>query len=384
MADQVTNYKCPACTGPLRFDEKSGKLVCDYCGSVYEPAEIEKLYAKKDQEAANAQARAEQKENAGGQEARSAGSDAAGNAWNFSAGGGSWGAEAQNLRVYSCPSCGAELICDATTAATSCPYCGNPTIIPGQFTGGLRPEFVIPFRQDKNAAVSALKRHYGGKVFLPSAFKSGSHLEEVKGVYIPFWLFDAGAEGEASFHGTRTHVYMSGDYEITETEHYEIFRSGWLDFSKVPVDASSKTDDNFMDSIEPFAYQDLKAFSTAYLPGFYADKYDVPADECAGRAEQRCENTLVGELRGTVIGYDSVMPEGSRIRMRRGTAHYALLPVWMLTTKWNGKNYMFMMNGQTGKMVGDLPMSWGKFWGFFFGLTAILTFIFAAIGGLIF
>ena len=176
MANQVTNYKCPACTGPLRFDSATGKLQCDFCGSSYEVAEIEKLYAEKDAQAAGAFRQAEEQAAADGEWASASSSD--------------WGADAEKLRVYSCPSCGAELICDETTSATSCPYCGNNTIVPGQFSGALKPDYVLPFKLDKAAAVAALKKHYGGKKLLPKAFSNENHIEEVKGVYVPFWLYD--------------------------------------------------------------------------------------------------------------------------------------------------------------------------------------------------
>lgn len=143
MANQVTNYKCPACTGPLRFDSATGKLQCDFCGSSYEVAEVEKLYAEKDAQAAGAFRQAEEQAAADGEWASASGSD--------------WGADAEKLRVYSCPSCGAELFCDETTSATSCPYCGNNTIVPGQFSGALKPDYVLPFKLDKAAAVAALK-----------------------------------------------------------------------------------------------------------------------------------------------------------------------------------------------------------------------------------
>ena len=163
MATQLTNYQCPACTGPLHFDGASGKLVCDFCGSSYDTAEIEALYAEKE---AAAETAAQNKQ-----------APPPDSVWSEN--------EAAGLRSYSCPSCGAELICDETTAATSCPYCGNPTVIAGQFGGMQRPELVLPFVLDKNAAKAALKKYYRGKRFLPNAFSSQNHIEEIKGVYVP-------------------------------------------------------------------------------------------------------------------------------------------------------------------------------------------------------
>lgn len=380
MPTQVTNYQCPACTGPLHYSAKSGKLACDYCGSSFDVAEIEALYARKEAEAAAAKQAADAKaEAAQAAKAEAAEAAAASGGWDTSDLSRDWGAEADSLRVYSCPSCGAELICDQSTAATACPYCGNPAIVPGQFSGALRPDYILPFRLSKDDAVQALRAHYKGKPFLPRSFTSANHIEQIQGVYVPFWLFDGGAEGAASYRASNTNVFETGDYEITETRHYHVVRAGSLAFEKIPVDASSKMPDDHMDSIEPFDYAQLRPFSTAYLPGYLADKYDVTIDDSRDRADTRCRETLAQALRDTVTGYGACVTEREDIALRRGKVHYALLPVWMLSTKWRGQDFLFAMNGQTGKLVGDLPTDRGRFWGMFAAIAAPLTVALTAI-----
>lgn len=380
MPTQVTNYQCPACTGPLHYSAKSGKLACDYCDSSFDVAEIEALYARKEAEAAAAKQAADAKaEAAQAAKAEAAEAAAASGGWDTSDLSRDWGAEADGLRVYSCPSCGAELICDQSTAATACPYCGNPAIVPGQFSGALRPDYILPFRLSKDDAVQALRAHYKGKPFLPRSFTSANHIEQIQGVYVPFWLFDGGAEGAASYRASNTNVYETGDYEITETRHYHVVRAGSLAFEKIPVDASSKMPDDHMDSIEPFDYAQLRPFSTAYLPGYLADKYDVTIDDSRDRADTRCRETLAQALRDTVTGYGACVTEREDIALRRGKVHYALLPVWMLSTKWREQDFLFAMNGQTGKLVGDLPTDRGRFWGMFAAIAAPLTVALTAI-----
>lgn len=380
MPTQVTNYQCPACTGPLHYSAKSGKLECDYCGSSFDVAEIEALYARKEAEAAAAKQAADAKaEAAQAAKAEAAEAAAASGGWDTSDLSRDWGAEADGLRVYSCPSCGAELICDQSTAATACPYCGNPAIVPAQFSGALRPDYILPFRLSKDDAVQALRAHYKGKPFLPRSFTSANHIEQIQGVYVPFWLFDGGAEGAASYRASNTNVFETGDYEITETRHYHVVRAGSLAFEKIPVDASSKMPDDHMDSIEPFDYAQLRPFSTAYLPGYLADKYDVTIDDSRDRADTRCRETLAQALRDTVTGYGACVTEREDIALRRGKVHYALLPVWMLSTKWRGQDFLFAMNGQTGKLVGDLPTDRGRFWGMFAAIAAPLTVALTAI-----
>jgi len=358
MPSQVTNYKCPACTGPMHYAGDSGRLECDYCGGSYSVEEIEKLYADKDAAAAAA---AEQ------------------TAWDTSGLSEDWGGEGANLKTYSCPSCGAQLICDAATAATSCPYCGNPTIVPGQFTGSLKPDYVLPFRQTKEQAVAALREHYRGKKLLPGVFMKENHIQEIKGVYVPFWLFDADVDTDLSFHATRSRTETMPDERIVHTEHYNVHRAGTVHFLRIPVDASQKMPDEYMDSVEPFDYEDLKAFSTAYLPGYLADIPDVSVEECSARADRRAINTALEEVRATVSGYDTVEETGRRLQLRRGAVHYGLLPIWMLSTRWGGKNFLFAVNGQTGKAIGDLPVSMGRYWGYWLAITAGVTAVATAI-----
>ena len=357
MAEKTTNYQCPACTGPLHYDGTSGKLVCDYCGSAYDVKDIEARYAKK-QAAADTAAEGDAKK-----AARLPRQDSP--VWSE--------AEAEGLNSYSCPTCGAELVCDETTAATTCPYCGNPTVLGGKLSGKLKPEYILPFKLDKKAAIAQLTRYYKGKAFLPKAFKSQNHIAEIQGVYVPFWLYDAKADARGRYEGQNSESHREGDYMVTTTQHYDVRREGSADFAKVPVDGSSKMPNTHMDAIEPFDYGDLKPFSTAYLPGYLADKYDVTVDDSRARADRRSRETLENALRETVTGYGTCVTDHTDIRLHRGKVHYALLPVWMLSTKWNGESFLFAMNGQTGKLVGDLPTDRGRYWGTFGAIAGVVT-----------
>jgi len=361
MANQINNYQCPACTGPLHYEGSSGKLECEYCGSAYEVAEIEKMYAEAEKKAKEAYAQAQ----------------ASGDGWDDS-GFSSWGEDANGLKTYSCPSCGAELICDETTAATSCPYCGNNTIVPGQFEDTIKPDLVIPFKLNKDAAVDALKNHYKGKKLLPKSFISSNRVEEISGVYVPFWLFDGSASGETTYKAEKKRSERRGNDEDIYTEHFNVQRAGSTVFEKVPVDASSKMPSGHMDSIEPFDYAEIKEFSTAYLPGYLADKYDIDVETSAPRADLRFKNTMLSDLRDTVEGYDSVTTTSENVKLERGDVKYALFPVWMLSTKFKDETYTFAMNGQTGKMVGDLPVDKSRLFGHFAAWFAALMVIICA------
>ena len=378
MSTGVVNYQCPSCTAPLRFDAESGQLECDFCGSSFSVAEVEDVYAAKSEEAKRAgeaiEASAASSEGADAPDSATEGAGgvsvgtaeevvSSSAAADVSAGAGVAQVRQQtavapvpSMVIYNCPSCGAELICDETTVATSCPYCDNHTVIPTRYSGEFKPDFVLPFAKTKEEAIAALKSHYKGRPFLPDTFTDGNHVKEVKGVYVPFWLFDGSASGSASFEATRSRTYLSGNYRVTETDHFDVYRSGSISFLGIPVDASTKMPDDYMDSIEPFDYRALVPFSPAYLPGYLADKPDVDVEACGERADARAEVTVLDNLRDTVVGYEMVLARGSSTGVVRERSHYAMLPVWMLSTRWEDAPYLFAMNAQTGKMVGDLPV----------------------------
>ena len=293
------------------------------------------------------------------------------------------GDENGNLVSYVCESCGGEIVADRTMAASSCPYCGNPVIVMKQLSGMLKPDLVIPFKLDKKEAENRLRNHLKGKALLPSLFKKENRIKEIKGVYVPFWLYDCDAEADIRCRATRLSFWTSGDYEYTATDHFLVSRSGEIGFDNVPVDGSRKMEDALMESIEPFHLEEAVDFQTAYLAGYLADKYDVSSEECAARANERIRTSTVNSFMDTVAGYSSCIPEHTGIRLKQGRITYALLPVWVLNTMYKGEKYTFAMNGQTGKFVGNLPTDKGKAVGIAAGvftasflLTMLITMLF--------
>lgn len=325
-------FKCPCCDGGIEFDSKSQKMKCPFCGTEFDLEVLEQYdEALKAQPEDNMQ-------------------------WDEMAGRDWQEGETEGMRVYACSSCGGEIVGDETTGATECPFCGNPVVMTGQFAGALKPDLVIPFKLDKNAAIEALKKHYCGKRLLPKVFADENRIKEVKGIYVPFWLFGADAEGYVRYKATRVRAWSDSNYRYTETSHFAVVRAGGLGFENVPVDGSSKIEDALMESIEPFDLSEAVDFNTAYLSGFFADKYDVDAESSISRANERIKRSTEQAFADTVHGYSSVTPVSTNIGLTGGKAKYALYPVWMLSTQWNGETYTFAMNAQTGKLVGDLPM----------------------------
>nr|AGS53997.1 hypothetical protein [uncultured bacterium contig00088] len=281
--------------------------------------------------------------------------------WDESEAGAEWADDELNeLSTGSCPSCGAELVGDQNTAAMVCPSCGNTQIVLKRLDGLLKPDYVIPFALDKKRAVESLKGFYKGKRLLPDSFKQENRINGIQGVYLPFWLFDAQADARIRYKASKVKTWSDSQYSYTKTDFYSVVREGSLSFEKIPVDGSEKTDDAYMDAIEPFDYKQLLEFQTAYLSGYLAEKYDVDAAKSKERAGVRIKNSIEHEFRKSVAGYASVSTENSVVDVKEGTVSYGFFPTWILNTKYKKENYLFIMNGQTGLLAGRLPVDSGK------------------------
>ncbi len=330
---ELMEYKCPCCGGKMEFDSSLQKMKCPFCDTEFE-VETLKSYDEvlKSSEAAPDEMTWQETPR---------------DEWS--------GEEADGMSVYVCNSCGGEIVCDETTAATHCPFCGNPVIMTGRLKGALRPDYVIPFQLDKEAAKAAFARHLKGKTLLPKAFKTDHHIDEIKGVYVPFWLFDTDSNAQITYRATKVRVWSDSRYNYTDTRHYSVTRGGSVRFEHIPVDGCSKIPNDLTESLEPFDFTKAVDFQTAYLSGYLADKYDVNDEQCVTRANERVRKSTESEFQSTVTGYQSVRPESVNIQLTNSKAKYALFPVWLMTTTWNGQHYLFAMNGQTGKFVGNLP-----------------------------
>lgn len=346
---EITNYKCSSCGGTLQFDSAKQKLICTSCGSEFEVSEFNTTVAS----SGEVQYEAKKDE---------------------------WDVHGEGLVVYECKNCGGEVVGDETMASTKCPYCDNPIVISSKFSGSLKPDLVIPFKLDKKAAEQQLRNHVNQIKLAPSAFKAGNHISEVKGVYVPFWLFDANVHASGNYECEKIKRHSDANYNYKETSYFDVYREGDMAFQNVPADASKQMNDNLMDSIEPYDVSAAVPYSSAYMAGYLANRYDITAQECQPRADERMKNTALELLRGQVRDYDAVHDRSNSFKKTSSTYKYALYPVWLLNTMWNGNKYTFAMNGQTGKLVGDVPYSKGKFYGILFG---VLLGLWAALLGIV-
>ena len=354
---EVLEYKCPHCGGGLTFGQENQSMHCPYCESDFDlEAVLEQEKQIPDPEIQ----------------------------WDHS-GGTEWSEnEKEKLVTFVCPNCGGQLTTDANTAATFCPYCDNPAVIPGRVADHLKPDGVIPFRTSKEDAVNAFRKLCQGKPLLPKFFTEDHRVEKISGIYVPFWLYDCKSDFSGSYKATRVHHWSDSKYIYTRTEYYHLLREADAEFVRIPMDASVKMDNAIMESIEPFDYSQLVDFETAYLSGFLADKYDVEAKDGEDRVRSRVQESMHSMVGNTLLGYSTVVPMTRNLNVSHGNAKYVLLPVWMLHTRYQDKTYVFAMNGQTGKITGTFPIcprrtaAW--FCGICAGVTALLTLILSMFG----
>ncbi len=347
----VIEYKCPCCDAGLAFSADAQQLSCDYCGNGFE---IDAVRAFNEGAAKIPQEEFQWEE----PEIRQ------------------WSEEEQShIHAFTCPSCGGQILGDENTAATFCPYCANPTILPARLSGGVKPDGVIPFRKTKADARAAFAQLCKGKPLLPREFRDKQQIEKLTGLYVPFWLYDCRGDYSGRYKATRVRTWSDSNYIYTKTSHYLLVRQADARFAGIPMDGSSKMEDVFMESIEPFDYSFLEEFDMAYLSGYFADKYDVSAQVGEQRIHQRVGTAFQEELQATMLPYTSIIPTQKHLQLQQGKARYVLMPVWLLNTRYKDKIYTFAMNGQTGKMTGRLPIcpkrtaAW--FAGIFAGVTAL-------------
>ena len=339
----VKEYKCLNCNAGLEFNPPTQNWKCNYCFSEFTKEKLDDAIKQEE----------------------------------------TLSEDMPELDSYKCTSCGAELIADSTTSATFCLYCKNPTVIKTRFSGKFQPKSVIPFRLTQQQAKEIYTKWIGKRRFVPSDFKQKKEIDKVTGIYAPFWLFDCRADGVIDGEGTKIKSWTQGEYRYTQTKYYRVLRQGNAEYHKVPVDASKKLDDKFMHLIEPYNYDDLTDFSMQYMSGFMAEKYDIEAVEAEVVLKERVEGYLEDVLRKTVEGYSTYSVKDKEIALSDTSQAYSMLPIYLLINKYKEKEHIFIVNGQTGKVVGDTPISLSK-QALFAGVIFIVICILAVFGGAFF
>lgn len=383
--DTTFTHKCPNCGGPLLFDPKDQKFHCEYCLNVYTEDEVS-LYEKQQKEAhldsetpeEEMTFTAESQESAMSSEEKDAFKEATG------ADEASEDTLEGTMEIFNCPSCGAQIVTESTTAATYCYYCHNPVVLSGRLTGEFLPDNVLPFAVEKEEAVEKFLAWTKKKWFIPKNFFSKEQIDKLTGVYFPYWVVDAEIDGQLQGTGTSIRVWRVGDLEYTETKQFNVGRSGKLSFKELVKNALSKNvQQKMVEAVQPFLLDKAVPFKSQYLAGFQAEKRDIEYESIKDTIQNELKNYSESLLRNSASGYTTLTNVKTNIQMEAEKNHYMLLPIWLVTYRSNDKSekvYYYAMNGQTGKVSGVLPISYGRLSLVTLGIFATLLILFL-IGG---
>ncbi len=342
----ITAYKCTACGAGISFNSELQLFKCEYCLSEFTKEEIS---AQTVNEETVTTSHTEEK------------------------------LEGEFLS-YTCKNCGAEVFADENTVADHCYYCHSPVVCDGRLNGELKPRYIIPFAYDKDEAESRFLKFAKKKWFVPKSFFAEKQLEKIQGVYYPFWLCDAdvSANSIANAHNMRT--WTVGKNLYTETSYYKLYRSGDIHFEDVTVGAFDKESKEILEGVLPYPTDALQEFSPEYLSGFLAKKRTVEHDEVTDEVKNKINGYSKDLLRDTMTGYDTVNQQNTNVQFKNVLWDYALMPLWMLNYKKKGKIMPYAMNGHTGKVYGELPLSFAKLWLMFFIILCGVTVLGSLIG----
>ena len=343
-AKQGASLKCPGCGGKLTFDPETQKLICGNCGNKYDEDEIsEKTSSLKDDEVFD-----------------------------------------EELKDYHCPSCGAEILGDQTTATEFCVYCGSPVVFKGRVSGLLKPRYIIPFSVSKNKAKECLKDYLKDYMFIPKSFFKEANLEKMSGIYYPFWEADCDTVSKLSAEGVKISSWTTGNRRYTEKKYFLIQRAGKIHFEDITVNALKGADKKLIESVLPYKIDDHKDFKMEYLSGFHAKKNDLSFDDVNSEIKSKIGEYAKEVLLSTVDElYDNVEVTSTKSEITAKSHDYVMLPVWVLCYKYRGKTYTFAVNGTTGKVFGEIPLSKGKLFATFGSIAAGLFALISLIGGLL-
>ena len=310
--------QCPNCGGLLKFDIASQKMKCDSCSSLFGPYAFDAQGAEETTE--------------------------------------------YEVTVFKCPQCGGEITSTDETAAGFCSYCGASNVLESRLSKEKKPELIIPFKKTKQDCTAAFEHFIKKAIFAPKAYREAGRADSFRGIYMPYWLYDMSQRGDINIPTSTSH--RSGDYIITD--HYMM--RGKLDtyYNGVSYDASSTFADDISSDIAPYSVKDITQFSPSFLSGFYADLADVDSGVYKETAIDLAQESTYNYLRKSSPmagqGFDSPKETvKSGIRTNINVTRSAMFPVWFMSYRNRDRVAYATVNGQTGKVSADVPMSVPKY-----------------------
>lgn len=313
--------KCPSCGAQIIWEPSIEKFKCEYCASLFSADEFLKLQENEEENSKR---------------------------------------DNEELVSFKCNNCGAEIVSDVNTYSTFCVYCGSSAILKDKINSENMPDYVIPFKITEEDARSAYNELLKGKMLLPRKFRKTKLSEKIRGIYIPFWAYDITYDGDIKFEGVDIEKWEDDEYEYEKRKYYDVIVRGHYEYEKVLCDASRFFNDDLMDSISPFDLNALIKYNHAFLCGYLADTYDVSKEESFNIAKERTTNSCISVARRESPHDEDHYTDDNLIIDKTKTYHL-YLPVYILSVPFKKKIYTFAMNGQTGKLVGNLPIGKSRY-----------------------
>ncbi|MBQ7790397.1 MAG: hypothetical protein IJ399_03960 [Bacilli bacterium] len=285
---QIVDNKCPTCNANLEYNISKQNWKCKHCRNEYELQDIKKLRHR----------------------------------------------IKSDVNELICPTCNAKLFTNESDLSAKCVFCRNNVIVNKTKDKYPTPDKIIPFKIDKNAAKRIIRKEFKKKKLLPNDIND--YLKEIKGIYIPFWLY-------------------TNKYDVIMRKKMRIVGKAKVTFKNVPFDANQHLNNELTKSIEPYDYKEIVDYDSAYLSGMLAQRYDVDVIKENDEIKKRCAYTIEEKF-GRVRTKENVFPDFINETLQEEQIEYALLPIWLTTIEYKGKIYHIAVNGQSGKVSGEYPV----------------------------
>ncbi len=313
-------HKCPSCGGNLVFDASVNKVTCGACHSQFSVSEIESFHEKKTLKDAQYKAQ---------------------------------------THGYHCQNCGAEVVTETETSSAFCYYCHSPVLFTDKMMGNYEPDYILPFKITKEQAKTIFSKWIKKYKSVPKGFASHDHLEKITGIYIPYWMSDASASIYKSGIGDLVTMKRKGDKVYTTTKRFRFQHSCIVNIAHVKTIASDKVDQALINSVESNTKGKLEDFSTAYLSGYFSQRYTILREDVRKTHEdviQRCVRGVADELHY----YENVQYDRDEEVIDSIKWSYVLLPMWILTYNFKDKVYVYALNGESGESFGEIPIDYSR------------------------
>ncbi len=333
--ENVYQFSCPSCGSNMLFNPESQSLECSYCGNKTALKFAEEKITEYDFSEA---------------------SDHPANSWG------------EEKAVVKCQNCGFEIVLGKHQTAQYCSFCGSSYILNTKESVGIAPESLVPFKITKDKAFDYFSLWLKKRLFAPNDLKNEFKKQRLTGVYIPFWTYDANTYSTYTAEAG-TYYYVRVSYRTREngkmvTKYRQERRIRWCfvegnytrSFDDILIHASRQVDSKLIKALEPYNLNELVKYNPQYLSGFCAEKYSIDLNEGFKLATEKIDSAIYGGIEGK-INADTLRNLQVNIRYKNIKYKHLLLPVWMSAYTYKKKTYQYLVNGQTGEVQGQAPLS---------------------------